>query len=93
MRSLALASSVFFFVEFLFERVELAALAGDHRVGDFALGLEIAVEVGVFLLHDLEVRFKRGDAGHGLGVRAAALGEGHGHGFAFLFEGLDAVVE
>ena len=68
-------------------------MAGDDVVGDVALGLEIAVEIGVLLAHHLEVRLENCVAGEGLGVGTAALAERHGHGFAFLLKSGDALVE
>jgi hypothetical protein len=82
-----------FFREFLFQGLELGALACDDGAGDLSLDLEVAFEVGAFLLHHLEISFERGVAGECLGVGAAALGECHGHGFAFLFQTGDALVE
>ena len=79
--------------EFFFEQVELFALSGDHRVGDFAFGFEVAVEVAAFLLQNLEVGLECGDAAECFGVASAGLGESHGHRFAFLFERVDALIE
>ena len=82
-----------FFCEFIFERPELRALAGDDGVGDVSLGFEVAVEIGVFLAHHLEIRLENRVASEGLGVGAAALAERHSHGFAFLLKSGDALVE